>query len=139
ISIAYSAQFFEGSPTFTAQLSDASGDFTAPVASGTGASPILLSVPANTLTPGVYQIRVISDTVQSDTAVFFARAQPDGNITALNGSKTSSPMCAGTEAVVKFTATAGLTPFSLTFNDGTTDYIMESVTAENGIPTEVQI
>jgi|GEM_PF-2726562 len=139
ISIAYSIQSFEGSPVFTAQLSDASGNFTTPVASGTGASPILLSVPANALTPGIYQIRVISDTVQSDTAVFFARAQPDGNITALNGSMVSEPMCAGTEAVVKFTATAGLTPFSLTFNDGATDYIMESVTAENGIPAEVQI
>lgn len=139
ISVAYSAQYFDGSPVFTAQLSNASGNFTTPLASDTGASPILLFVPANALTPGVYQIRVISDTVQSDTAVFFARAQPDGSITALNGSMTSAPMCAGTEAVAKFTATAGLAPFSLTFNDGATDYIIESVAAESGMPAEVQI
>ena len=139
ISIAYSAQHFEGSPTFTAQVSNASGDFTLPVASETGTSPILLSVPADALAPGTYQIRVISGMVQSDTAILFARAKPNGNITALNGSMISEPMCAGTEAVVKFTATAGLAPFSLTFNDGATDYIKEQVSAENGIPTEVQI
>lgn len=140
ISIAYSSQYFEGSPTFTAQLSNASGDFSTPVASGSGPSPILIPIPANTLTPGgTYRIRVISDTIQSNQAVFIAHAKPEGIITALNGTLVSEPMCAGTEAAVKFTAIEGVSPFFLTFNDGEIEYLIDAVVSENGVPTPIQI
>ncbi len=139
ISVAYSAAGFEGAPAFTAQLSDASGNFTTPTASNTGSSPIILSVPANVLSTGNYSIRVISGTTSSDTAVFVAHSIPGGSITALNGSAISDVLCPGTEAIVNFTANTGLAPFILTLNDGNVDFILENINAAAGIPSEIPI
>jgi hypothetical protein len=47
--------------TFTAQLSDANGDFTTPTAIGTGADPISASIPANTASGTGYRIRIVND------------------------------------------------------------------------------
>lgn len=53
--------FFGGSNTFTAQLSDATGDFSQPLAIGTGSSsPISITIPAQLPTGTGYRIRVVS-------------------------------------------------------------------------------
>lgn len=61
VSVAYtSSGSFSG--TFTAQLSDASGDFTTPTAIGTGTSPITATLPTGTTTGTGYRIRVVNNT-----------------------------------------------------------------------------
>jgi hypothetical protein len=59
--------------TFTAQLSDASGSFAAPVAIGTGDSPISITIPAGSVSGTGYKIRVVNDnpaTTGSESAAF---------------------------------------------------------------------
>ncbi|MBS4041247.1 MAG: T9SS type A sorting domain-containing protein [Flavobacteriales bacterium] len=59
--------------TFTAELSDASGGFTSPIAIGTGTSPINITIPANTPSGNGYRIRVVNDdpnTVGSNSDAF---------------------------------------------------------------------
>jgi len=50
---------FGAGNTFTAQLSDATGSFAAPVSTASGASPISLPIPS-TLASGTYKVRVVS-------------------------------------------------------------------------------
>lgn len=53
--------FFGGSNTFTAELSDATGDFTQALAIGSGtSSPISITIPENLPTGTGYRIRVVS-------------------------------------------------------------------------------
>ncbi|WP_291721943.1 T9SS type A sorting domain-containing protein [Bernardetia sp.] len=51
---------FNAGNTFTAQLSDASGNFTTPIATQVGTSPISLTIPATTTTGTGYKVRVVS-------------------------------------------------------------------------------
>jgi hypothetical protein len=61
VSVAYSTSgSFSG--TFTAQLSDDAGDFSAPTNIGTGASPITATIPTGTATGIGYRIRVVNNT-----------------------------------------------------------------------------
>lgn len=59
--------------TFTAELSDATGSFDSPVTVGTGASPMNITIPANTPSGNGYRIRVVNDdpsTVGSNSDAF---------------------------------------------------------------------
>ena len=60
---------FETAVTYTAQLSDATGSFAAPLAIGTGATtPIAATLPAITTGGAAYQIRVIASTTATTIA-----------------------------------------------------------------------
>jgi hypothetical protein len=60
VSVAFTTSgTFGGSNVFTAQLSDATGSFAAPVAIGTGISPISATIPAATASGTGYRIRVV--------------------------------------------------------------------------------
>ncbi|QMU27512.1 T9SS type B sorting domain-containing protein [Adhaeribacter radiodurans] len=53
--------FFEADNSFVAQLSDAAGSFASPVIIGTGStSPLLATIPANTMAGSGYRIRVVA-------------------------------------------------------------------------------
>ena len=51
---------FQSANAFSAQLSDANGDFTNPLTIGSGASPIAITIPENLPSGSGYRIRVVS-------------------------------------------------------------------------------
>ncbi len=61
ISIPYTAGgTFNAGNTFTAQLSSAGGNFTPAIATGTGTSPITITIPTTAATGTVYKVRIFS-------------------------------------------------------------------------------
>ncbi|GIV43154.1 MAG: hypothetical protein KatS3mg035_0277 [Bacteroidia bacterium] len=105
---------FNPGNTFTAELSDASGNFTTPIATATGTSPINLTIPIAATTSSNYQVRVVS----SDPAVI-SNLSPAITINALPSvTLTSDDMdnsiCEGTN--VTFTATAGYSNYNFRIN-----------------------
>jgi len=130
VSIAFSTTgSFNTGNQFTAQLSDAAGSFTAPLATATGAaSPISLTIPATTPT-GTYRIRVVSSNpaVVSDTV--------DVNVVNLtNLTCTANPTNPTTGQAVTFTLSGSGLPtgtFNISLdidNNGTPDYTQNGVT-----------
>ena len=130
VSIAFSTTgSFNTGNQFTAQLSDAAGSFTAPLATATGAaSPISLTIPATTPT-GTYRIRVVSSNpaVVSDTV--------DVNVVNLtNLTCTANPTNPTTGQAVTFTLNGSGLPsgtFNISLdidNNGTPDYTQNGVT-----------
>jgi hypothetical protein len=130
VSIAFSTTgSFNTGNQFTAQLSDAAGSFTAPLATATGAaSPISLTIPATTPT-GTYRIRVVSSNpaVVSDTV--------DVNVVNLtNLTCTANPTNPTTSQPVTFTLSGSGLPtgtFNISLdidNNGTPDYTQNGVT-----------
>lgn len=101
------------SGTYTAQLSNATGSFAAPVAIGTttGAS-IAAAIPAGTTAGTGYRIRVVNGAVISDTTgAFTIKAAPAGSL-----STAPTAICPGQEATARLSFTASGTaagPFSL--------------------------
>ena len=59
---------FGGANQFTAQLSDAAGSFTTPIATASGASPISLTIPNGATAGTTYKVRVISTEPSSTSA-----------------------------------------------------------------------
>ena len=130
VSIAFSTTgSFNTGNQFTAQLSDAAGSFTAPLATATGAaSPISLTIPPTTPT-GTYRIRVVSSNpaVVSDTV--------DVNVVNLtNLTCTANPTNPTTGQAVTFTLNGSGLPsgtFNISLdidNNGTPDYTQNGVT-----------
>ncbi|CAG4988166.1 hypothetical protein DYBT9275_00019 [Dyadobacter sp. CECT 9275] len=106
---------FDGGNVFTAQLSDATGSFTTPLATSTGTSPISVNIPSGAATGATYKVRVIASlpvTTGTESAAFTINAKP------------AAP------AVVNKTYTVGDTPVSLTLSVTGTDLMW--YTAENG-------
>jgi hypothetical protein len=114
--ISFNDAGFNGSPVFTAQLSDASGSFAGtPLTIGSGtATPIDATIPTGLSPSANYKVRVISGSVQSaaSTQDLTLLANPAGSI-------AGSDICIGGQAQLTFTATAGLAPFSLIINSST--------------------
>jgi plastocyanin len=130
VSIAFSTTgSFNTGNQFTAQLSDAAGSFTTPLATATGAgSPISLTIPT-TVATGSYKIRVVSSNpaVVSDTV--------DVNVVNLtNLTCTASPTNPTTGQAVTFTLNGSGLPtgtFNISLdidNNGTPDYTQNGVT-----------
>ncbi len=130
VSIAFSTTgSFNTGNQFTAQLSNAAGSFTAPLATATGAgSPISLTIPT-TVATGSYKIRVVSSSppVVSDTV--------DVNVVNLsNLTCTASPTSPTTGQAVTFTLNGSGLPtgsFNISLdidNNGTPDYTQNGVT-----------
>ncbi|WP_338763754.1 BspA family leucine-rich repeat surface protein [Bernardetia sp. ABR2-2B] len=97
---------FNGGNTFTAQLSDASGNFTTPTATQVGTSPISLVIPNGTGTGTGYRVRVVSSdpVVTSDiSAAITINARPtvELSVTSNTGSEADA-----TEITVTATASS---------------------------------
>lgn len=109
---------FNAGNTFTAQLSDATGSFTTPIATATGTSPINLTIPTNATSSSNYLIRVVS----SDPVVV-SNLSPNITINALpsvtlTSDDADNSICLGTP--VTFTATAGYSNYNFRVNGMTT-------------------
>lgn len=120
------ATTFDAGNVFTAQLSNASGQFSSPVTlgtlSGTGGGTITAAIPANTATGSGYRIRIVSSSPAGSTDVNDANLQitlaPFAQI-GYNG----SPYCASGSATPTRLGTLGgsfsATPAGLSLNAGT--------------------
>ncbi|PIY08378.1 MAG: hypothetical protein COZ18_12615 [Flexibacter sp. CG_4_10_14_3_um_filter_32_15] len=84
---------FAGGNTFTAQLSDNTGSFAAPIATQTGASPISLTSPIAATPSSNYKVRVVASdptTTSNESAAFDITPTPEQRtIVATNASITT--------------------------------------------------
>jgi hypothetical protein len=115
ISFSVSGTFSPGN-TFTAELSDATGNFTSPLAIGTlqetTSGTIAASIPSNTATGGAYRIRIVSShpsVISADNGTDFMVNQPPG--ASVEGSTT---VCGGSTADLSVAFT-GLAPWTLAY------------------------
>jgi len=115
--VTYNASYnFNAGNVFTAQLSDASGSFAAPVAIGsvtanglTGA--IAVTIPAGTTLGTGYRIRVIATSPAYTSPDEFVNIHIIGGITAPTFT-SNSPICVGDNIVLTGTNTSSVTPVS---------------------------
>ncbi|WP_338767116.1 choice-of-anchor D domain-containing protein [Bernardetia sp. ABR2-2B] len=95
---------FNGGNTFTAQLSNAAGNFGTPIATQTGTSPIILTIPAGATTATAYRVRVVSSnpSVNSNqSASLTINTRPTINLSVSSNSGTEA---AATSITVTATA-----------------------------------
>jgi hypothetical protein len=126
--------------TFTAQLSDASGSFSSPVAigslSGTSSGNINITIPANTPVGSAYRIRVVSNTpvlTGSDNGTDIAIA-PLVIPTVTVSPNPGSTICAGTSATFTANITnGGTTPTYQWKKNGVNVGTNSSTYTDNGI------
>ncbi|HAK77981.1 MAG TPA: hypothetical protein DCM71_13995 [Runella sp.] len=107
---------FEGAVTYTVQLSDATGSFTAPRALATGtSSPISTTIPANVAAGAAYRLRVVASvtSISVNSASFIIKVRP----TAVLSGAASVNFGESTTLPVTLT---GDGPWSLALSDGTT-------------------
>jgi uncharacterized protein YjdB len=101
ISVPYTTSgTFNAGNVFTAQLSDASGSFAAPIATASGTSPISLTIPVGATTSTNYKVRVVSSNpvVNSAEATITINARPtlSGTLSVcVGGTTTLTPSIAG--------------------------------------------
>ncbi|WP_167855256.1 endo-1,4-beta-xylanase [Hymenobacter wooponensis] len=118
--------------TFTAQLSDAAGSFTAPTAIGSvtasaaGSYTIAATIPASAAAGTFYRIRVVS----TSPSVFGNANSTNLTLKALPTATLSgtTAICAGSSATLSVALT-GTAPWSLTYTDGTTPVTVTGITA----------
>ena len=105
---------FNPANTFTAQLSDETGSFATPIATQTGTTPILLTIPISAIASSNYKVRVVSSdpVVISDLSPNLT-IHPLPSVT-LTSDDPDNSICAGTN--VTFTATAGYTNYNFRIN-----------------------
>lgn len=106
---------FDAGNQFTAQLSDATGSFAAPVNIGSSAaSPVSVTIPAGTPSGTGYQIRIVSSNpvlIGSPSATILTVNATQALAVSLTSDATS--VCPG--ATVNFTATPGQTLTNATY------------------------
>jgi len=106
---------FNAGNQFTAQLSDATGSFAAPVNIGSSAaSPVSVTIPAGTPSGTGYQIRIVSSNpvlIGSTSATILTVNATQALAVSLTSDATS--VCPG--ATVNFTATPGQTLTNATY------------------------
>jgi Ig-like domain CHU_C associated/Secretion system C-terminal sorting domain/PKD-like domain len=92
IRVAFTASGFAGTPTFSIQLSDATGIFTTPTVIGSGtSSPITATVPVGTSAGTGYKVRVVSGATTSAGSTAF-QVNPVATVNPI----TSINPCSGT-------------------------------------------
>jgi hypothetical protein len=128
------------SATFTAQLSNASGSFAAPVllqqivSNGSGSQSIPVTIPGGTASGTGYRIRVVSNSPavngSNNGTNLTINTIPQGSLSA-NG-----PLCGAGSGQLTWTATSGTGPYSIVYNDGSSSRTANSVTSGNPFATD---
>ena len=128
VSVPFNAIDIGGGNTFTAQLSNASGSFTAPVnigtLSGNASGTVNATIPANTPSGSAYRIRVVSNSPGrngSDNGVnIIINAAPPSNSVGLPN--TPSEACNGTVSLITVNTVGGANAYS--WNTGTNSSVV---------------
>ncbi|TXK36600.1 T9SS type A sorting domain-containing protein [Pontibacter qinzhouensis] len=107
--LANSTGTFNASNTFTAQLSDASGNFTQPLATASGSSPLEVRIPANALQGSGYKVRVVASSPSAsspETSPFTINGSPADHAVTVSPSAGQTVGVNGTGASLTATALA---------------------------------
>jgi len=114
---------FNAGNVFTAQISNAAGAFTAPIAigtlNGTTAGTINATIPLGTAPGTTYQVRVIGSAPNATGTASIINVQVSNGPTSTIDNGSSTSVCAGSTATLVYSGTPGTVQW-LTSNNGVT-------------------